>query len=125
MNDCPRPPVARLAVAVMMLSGLAACAPQPVARPAAQAVPRRPPLQFAPGTVVEAPPPANEAQLVNDPSAPLNTPLCGAAARAAVATGARVNPAPLASGNSCVANACFDPLTGTYIGADGNRHVCR
>ncbi|GBQ89481.1 hypothetical protein AA13595_2654 [Gluconacetobacter johannae DSM 13595] len=126
MNDRPRPSVARLAVAAMMLSGLAACAPQPATRPVAQApAARRPPLQFAPGTVVEAPPPANEAQLVNDPSAPLNTPLCGAAAREAVAAGARLNPAPLTSGNSCVAGACFDPLTGTYIGADGHRHVCR
>ncbi|GBQ29582.1 BA14K family protein [Gluconacetobacter sacchari] len=106
-----------------VLGLLAGCATPPA--PAAPRPVRRPPMQFAPGTAVEAPPPANEAQLVNDPSAPLDTPLCGVAARAAQAMAARVNPAPLASGNACVANACFDPLTGTYIGADGERHVCR
>ena len=116
--------VGRVALGVLpVLVLLAGCA-QPPARVASQPV-RHPPLQFAPGTVTEAPPPANEAQLVNEPSAPLDTPLCGAAAHATQAMAARVNPAPLASGNACVANACFDPLTGTYIGADGERHICR
>ncbi|WRH89281.1 hypothetical protein QN315_06665 [Nguyenibacter sp. L1] len=137
MNAAPRPiPVrsplrfplrfwARLFGGAAMLA-LAGCAaqPQPVARSAPTAT-RRPPLQFAPGVTGEEPPPANAAQLVNDPSAPADTPLCGAAAREDMAVAARINPAPLASGNSCVMSACFEPLTGTYIGADGNRHICR
>jgi BA14K-like protein len=134
MNDRPRPVIPRrpgagtgpsVPIMVAALSLLAGCAqPTPPVRSGA-APGRRPPLQFAPGTVVETPPPADEAQLVNDPSAPTGTPLCGAAAQEAMAMAAKVNPAPLASGNSCVASACFDPLTGTYIGADGQRHICR
>ncbi|ACI52596.1 conserved hypothetical protein [Gluconacetobacter diazotrophicus PA1 5] len=118
-------PALFLPVLLLPVLCLMGCAAQPVPPTARTAPARRPPLQFAPGTVVETPPPANEAQLVNDPSAPADTPLCGAAAREGLAMAARVNPAPLASGNACTANACFDPLTGTYIGADGNRHVCR
>lgn len=125
MNERPRSSFTRVtglsALCVMAL--LAGCAKPPA--PVAPKPARRPSLQFAPGTAVEAPPPANEAQLVNDPSAPLDTPLCGAAAHTTQGMAARLNPAPLVSGNVCTANACFDPLTGTYIGADGERHICR
>ncbi|MFT8419104.1 MAG: hypothetical protein ABF636_09810, partial [Acetobacter sp.] len=48
----------------LMLGLLAGCASQPT---------RIPPQSFAPGLSAEAPPPANESQLVNDPSAPANT----------------------------------------------------
>lgn len=122
MHEHLRPSLAH-AAALSVLVVLAGCATP--SAPVATGPVRRPPLQFAPGTVVESAPPANEGELVNDPSAPLDTPLCGVAAHTGQAMAARVNPAPLASGNACVANACFDPLTGTYIGADGERHICR
>nr|WP_239019467.1 BA14K family protein [Novacetimonas pomaceti] len=67
----------------------------------------------------------SEPVLVNDPSAPADTPLCGHAAREANAIGASIHPDITPLRSSCAANACFDPQTGTYIGADGNRHVCR
>ncbi|MBB2167043.1 hypothetical protein HLH36_01510 [Gluconacetobacter aggeris] len=125
MNERPRSSFTRLTglSALCAMALLAGCAKPPA--PVAPKPVRHPPLQFAPGTAVEAPPPANEAQLVNDPSAPLDTPLCGAAAHTTQGMAARLNPAPLVSGNACTANACFDPLTGTYIGADGERHICR
>lgn len=103
----------------LMLGLLAGCASQP--RPQ----PRIPPQSFAPGLSAEAPPPANESQLVNDPSAPANTPLCGAAAREAMAMAVQNYPQPLASGNSCTRSACFNTQTGTYIAADGTQRVCR
>lgn len=62
---------------------------------------------------------------VMDPSAPLNTPLCGTAARENMAMGVQNYPQPLSSGNSCVQNACFDTQTGTYIASDGTKRVCR
>lgn len=61
----------------------------------------------------------------NDPSAPLDTPLCGRAEREAIAIDTAVAPTVLASAGSCAATACFDPLTDTFIGADGARHVCQ
>lgn len=79
---------------------------------------------FAPGMVSDTPS-ANESQLQNDPSAPLNTPLCGTAAREAQSMGVQNYPQPLAVGNSCTQNACFNTQTGTYIAADGSARVCR
>ncbi len=61
----------------------------------------------------------------DDPSAPLDTPLCGRVDREASAAGAAISPAMTTSGNACLGNACFDPSTDTYIGADGYRHVCQ
>ncbi|AQS88796.1 hypothetical protein AA101099_2254 [Neoasaia chiangmaiensis NBRC 101099] len=108
---------------------LAACAddqttaPQPVAQQQAPK-PKIAPQSFAPGLAEETPPP-NEAQLVNDPSAPVDTPLCGSALREGASAGAALYAEGLASGSTCVRNACFEPLTGTFIAADGSRSVCR
>lgn len=102
-----------VAVLVGMASGLSACAPHHRATPVALP----PPAVAATG--------AAEPVLVNDPSAPADTPLCGHAAREANAIGATIHPDITPARSSCAANACFDPQTGTYIGADGNRHVCR
>lgn len=101
---------------VLVLGLLAGCASQPT---------RIPPQSFAPGLSAPIPPPANESQLVNDPSAPTNTPLCGAAAREAIAMAVQNYPQPLAVGGSCVRNACYNTQTGTYIAADGTQRVCR
>jgi|GEM_PF-805832 len=114
----------RLAGCLLGLSVLAGCADQPPVQPP-KPVAKIPPQDFAPGTQIEAPPPADEAQLTNDPSAPADTPLCGAAAREANQIAAANYPQPALSGNACVLNACYDAQTATYIGADGNRHVCR
>ncbi|MDG6093594.1 hypothetical protein LOC54_00450 [Acetobacter sp. AN02] len=111
---------------------LSACSEDaPAEAPAAQAqdqaraqAARIPPQDFPPGTVAETPPPAG-VTLVNDPSAPADTPLCGTAAREANAISATNYPQPLSTGNSCTANACFDPSTVTYIASDGTRRVCR
>ena len=62
---------------------------------------------------------------LNDPSAPLDTPLCGRAQREEIATAVAISPDVMAGAGSCAATACFDPLTDTYIGADGARHVCQ
>ena len=62
---------------------------------------------------------------LNDPSAAPDTPLCGRAAREAADAAAAISPSVTESGNACLASACFDPLTDTYIGADGYRHVCQ
>lgn len=62
---------------------------------------------------------------MNDPSAPLDTPLCGRAARETIAVGAAISPGVIPAAGACAETACFDPLTDTYIGADGWRHVCQ
>ncbi|WP_408736114.1 hypothetical protein [Acetobacter aceti] len=85
---------------------------------------RIPPQTFPPGTVTETPPPEGQI-LVNDPSAAANTPLCGTSAREANAMGQAVYPQPLTNGGVCTQNACFDPMTQTYIASDGSRRVCR
>lgn len=61
----------------------------------------------------------------NDVSAPLNTPLCGIAAQEANAMERTSYPSPLRTSNRCVQNACFSPLTGSFIAASGYRSVCR
>lgn len=106
------------------LALLAGCAEPNAPRPVAQGPVRQPPQDFAPGMTTETPP-ANEAQLANDPSAPTNTPLCGAVQQETNRMGGRVFPDGLASGSSCPQNACFNPLTGTYISATGASSVCR
>ena len=64
-------------------------------------------------------------QLANDPSAPMNTPLCGTAAREADAIGQSLLSRQYATAGACSSFACYDPATATYLGADGYRHVCR
>lgn len=61
----------------------------------------------------------------NPPSAPLDTALCGVALREQAATGAALFDKGLKSGNNCTKNACFQPLTGTYIAQSGMNNVCR
>ncbi|WP_156809294.1 hypothetical protein [Saccharibacter floricola] len=68
---------------------------------------------------------ASEMQKTNLPSAPLNTPLCGAALREQAQTGAGLYTQGMTSGNSCAQNACFQPLTGTFISQNGTNSVCR
>lgn len=63
--------------------------------------------------------------LANDPSAPMNTPLCGTAAREADAIGQSLLSRQYATAGACSSFACYDPATATYLGADGYRHVCR
>ncbi|MBE7212662.1 MAG: BA14K family protein [Gluconacetobacter diazotrophicus] len=62
---------------------------------------------------------------VNDPSAPVDTPLCGTAARERSAIGQALLPRQYAEAGICRTFACYDPATATYLGADGYRHVCR
>ncbi|GBQ12880.1 hypothetical protein [Swaminathania salitolerans] len=113
---------------VVVLAALAGCAQTPAGNaPAggAQQSARIPPQNFPPGMTGETPPPANEAQLTNDPSAPLDTPLCGAVQHETNRIGAQVFDDAVASGSACSRNACFNPLTGTYITATGAPGVCR
>lgn len=124
-----RRPDGRTAVLTLLATvALAGCAdePQPKPTPVAQAPrPKIPPQDFAPGLAAPEPPPANGAQLTNDPSAPLDTPLCGSALREAAQAGSAIYDSALVSGSACTRNACFEPLTGTFIAADGSRSVCR
>lgn len=115
-------------LSLVVLPLLAACAEQPAApaQTAAQAPAQKiPPQDFAPGLAEEAPH-TGQKVLLNDPSAPTNTPLCGTALHEANQAGAAVYAQGLAStASSCPQNACFEPLTGTFIAADGNKSVCR
>ncbi|WP_428394708.1 hypothetical protein [Lichenicoccus sp.] len=61
----------------------------------------------------------------NDPPAPPDTPLCGRQARETNAIGASLLAPRLAATGICASFTCYDPLTATYLGADGDRHVCR
>ena len=63
--------------------------------------------------------------LLNDPSAAPDTPLCGQQARERDAIGVALQGPRVAASGVCAGFACYDPLTATYIGADGYRHVCR
>ncbi len=119
-------------LAVLTLSGCAddaspsAVAPSsaPAARPAFKVqsfLPEEPaPPQSAQGAASNVGP-----ARANDPSAPIDTPLCGQAEREASNFGAMISPAVTSSGNACLGTACFDPATGTFVGADGYRHVCQ
>jgi hypothetical protein len=112
---------------VFLLLAVAALNPAGCAAPSSQDTAtqgRIPPQDFAPGTVAETAP-VSDKKLTNDPSAPQDTPLCGAAAREAAAMSSVNYTAPLKVGNSCTLNACFDSSTLTYIAADGSRRVCR
>ncbi len=107
--------------ATLALTGCADTPPLPP--PAAPvAVPAAPPR---PGGIVLAPQPEGAPALVNDPSAPADTPLCGVQAREADAVSQSLLPQQYAEAGICSGFACYDPATATYIGADGYRHVCR
>ena len=110
---------------LMPLLVLAACAEQPPgASVPGRTASRIPPQSFAPGLDVENAR-ANEAQLTNDPSAPVDTPLCGVALKEEALAGGAVYGDGLATNSPCTRNACFQPLTGTFIAASGARSVCR
>lgn len=109
---------------LLAIALLAGCSEPSPSQSAAQIPTRQPSQDFAPGMTAETPP-ANEALLTNDPSAPQSTPLCGAVQQETNRMGAKVFGDGLASGSACPQNACFDPLTGTYIAASGARSVCR
>jgi len=114
-------------LSLVALPLLAACAELHTApaRPAAATTQARiPPQDFAPGLAEEAPEDGKK-KLFNDPSAPLNTPLCGSALQEQAQAGAALYPQSLASTSSCPRNACFQPMTGTYIAATGAQSVCR
>jgi hypothetical protein len=115
-----------LGLPMLALLALARCAaPVPHATPEAM---RAPLPASAPGAFA---PPAvaldenGKPILFNDPSAPPDTPLCGREAQEANAIGAALQGSRVAASGICAAFACYDPLTATYIGADGYRHVCR
>ena len=115
-----------LGLPMLALLALARCAaPAPQAGPvAARApLPASAPGAFSPPTV-----PLDEHGkpiLFNDPSAPPDTPLCGREAQEVNAIGDALQGSRVAASGICAAFACYDPLTATYIGADGYRHVCR
>ncbi len=120
------------AIVTVSVLALAGCedAPAPAPAPSVAAAPALAPA--ASGGIVLSPqpdsgaasPPA-EPVLANDPSAPTNTPLCGAAVRETDAIGQALLPRQYAAAGICQSFACYDPATATYIGRDGYRHVCR
>ncbi len=124
------------------LAGLAGCAePAPVPAPVSPApviIGAARPAATAPGTTPGMAPgaagPGQEAAgldasgkpvLFNDPPAPPDTSLCGRQAREANAIGVTLQGPRVAASGICASFACYDPLTATYVGADGYRHVCR
>lgn len=115
-------------LSLVALPLLAACAQPPTAPARPEGPPttqvKIPPQDFAPG-LAEEPSEDGKKKLLNDPSAPLNTPLCGKALQEQAKAGAALYPQSLASTSSCPRNACFQPLTGTYIAASGAQSVCR
>ena len=108
-----------------VMLALAGCADTPSPPPAATPVAAVQPAPPRPAGIVLAPQPGGAPALVNDPSAPADTPLCGVQAREAIAAGQSLLPQQYAEAGICSGFACYDPATATYIGADGYRHVCR
>ncbi len=114
--------------------GVARCAePPPVApvptiaskaAPAPASLPPASPPAAASG-VAAGPDADGKPVLFNDPPARPDTPLCGRQAQEANAIGAGLQGSRVAASGICAGFACYDPLTATYIGADGYRHVCR
>lgn len=112
---------------LMLVMGgvLAGCASQPTQQQVEAA--QHPAIQSFAGAPSGGGSDASSSQQkkTNLPSAPLNTPLCGSALHEQANTGAALYGRSLATGNSCTRNACFQPLTGTFIAQDGNNSVCR
>ena len=136
----------RAALTLVILLATTRCAeppaPRPIAtRPAGPANPAarlsaQPPAQVP----AQMPPGASRAQPLpdgtaagqdakpvpfNDPPAAPDTPLCGRQAQESNAIGAALQGQRVAASGICAGFACYDPLTATYIGVDGYRHVCR
>ncbi|QHI95277.1 hypothetical protein GT348_02410 [Aristophania vespae] len=80
---------------------------------------------FAPDMVASSGISSTNRTKYNLPSAPVTTPLCGNALHEQAQTGEKIYGQSLMSGNNCALNACFQPLTGTYISESGNPTVCR
>ncbi len=128
-----RRPAARLLL--LGLLGLARCETPPAASPQAAATATAPAPTPVPAQTAapaqqavaadETAPAGDRPTLLNDPSAAANTPLCGQQARERNAIGAALQGSRVAASGVCAGLACYDPLTATYIGADGYRHVCR
>lgn len=107
----------------LMLSGCTQ--PQKASQIVPQTFGPTPPTQAAQTMAPVSSSDTGKASKLNDPSAPHDTPLCGTAAREAMAMAVQNYPQPLTSGNSCTQNACYNTQTGTYIAADGTQRVCR
>lgn len=104
---------------------LAGCDETPPPAPTPVAAAPAAPAPAHAGIVLSPQPGATGTTLANDPSAPADTPLCGAAARERVAIGQTLLSHQYADAGICSSFACYDPSTATYIGADGYHHVCR
>jgi hypothetical protein len=109
-------------MAALALSGCADVPPPPPAAAPVAAAPT--PAPASPSGIVLGPQ-QQGTTLANDPSAPLDTPLCGIQARENNTMGQALLAQQYARAGICSSFACYDPATATYLGADGYRHVCR
>ena len=109
---CAEPPKGVQPIPVVARPAVAAPATQPAAPPATAGMGATPDADSKP-------------VLFNDPPARPDTPLCGRQAQEANAIGATLQGSRVVASGICAGFACYDPLTATYIGADGYRHVCR
>ncbi len=127
-NPAPRLALRKLAVATLASCAflVTGCGTEPPAETAAP-TPRPPAFRIQTFPPTSAPAGGGEPapSAANDPSAPPDTPLCGTASREANIAAAPLSPHTEADGGACLATACYDALTDTYIGADGYRHVCQ
>lgn len=117
-------PVLCLGLAGILLAG---CEDTPAPAPTAAETPAKPVTPPAASGIVLTPQPegGSGAALVNDPSAPADSPVCGPAAREAASIGQTLLSRQAATAGICSSFTCYDPATATYLGADGYRHVCR
>lgn len=122
LSGCDDTPVAAPLVAAVPSSA----APSPVAGAASSPAPRAAEATLANTDQDQAGSQESSAPvLLNDPSAPPGTPLCGTAARESNALSQALLSRQYAQSGQCASYACYDAATATYIGADGYRHVCR
>ena len=126
-NPAPTLGIGSRALGVLAMCALlvAGCGAEPA--PETAAAPK--PVAFRIQTFLPTNAPAGGGETVpsaaNDPSAPPDTPLCGTASREAAQAAVALSQHTEAEGGACLATACYDALTDTYIGADGYRHVCQ
>ncbi|MCX5613813.1 hypothetical protein [Bombella saccharophila] len=110
-----------LGMGIMFLAG---CTSHPTAREVAAA--QHPKIQsFVGAPTGQSEVESSERVKLNLPSAPADTPLCGTALHEQASTGEAIYNGGLMTGNSCTRNACFQPLTGTFIAQNGTNSVCR
>lgn len=108
---------ARHGLLLVALLGVARCA-EPLPAGAG-------PLRPAAAAPAASPVADGKPVLFNDPPARPDTPLCGRQAQEVNAIGAVLQGPRVAASGICARFACYDPLTASYLGADGYRHVCR